>query len=68
MTMEEHSEKQTKVQIIPGGPVIIKGTVSFTDKEGNVTERSPRTSICRCGLSDNLPFCNGAHKESDFVG
>jgi CDGSH-type Zn-finger protein len=22
---------------------------------------------CTCGLSDNQPFCNGAHKGSDFT-
>lgn len=68
MENTENLNKVTKVQVIPGGPVIIKGEVIFTNKDGVETTRSPRTSICRCGLSENMPFCNGAHKESDFEG
>lgn len=27
-------------------------------------QEGDKKSICMCGLSDNQPFCNGAHKET----
>lgn len=29
-------------------------------------EKGKKYAWCTCGLSDNQPFCNGAHKGSDF--
>ena len=29
-------------------------------------EAGKKYAYCTCGLSDNQPFCNGAHKGSEF--
>lgn len=29
-------------------------------------EKGKKYAWCSCGLSDNQPFCNGAHKGTDF--
>lgn len=29
-------------------------------------EKGNKYAWCSCGLSDNQPFCNGAHKGTDF--
>lgn len=34
--------------------------VQIVDEEGNVKTRG----ICMCGLSSNLPFCNGSHRKT----
>ena len=34
--------------------------VQIVDEEGNTTTRG----ICMCGLSSNLPFCNGSHRKT----
>lgn len=53
-------------QILPNGPILIKGmlTVIGVDGKSATTERS--TALCRCGLSANKPYCDGSHKNFDF--
>jgi CDGSH-type Zn-finger protein len=50
------------VTIRPKGPVVISGNFITIDEDGNEIERRERLSICRCGLSQKLPYCDGAHK------
>ncbi|MGB1972102.1 MAG: CDGSH iron-sulfur domain-containing protein [Flavobacteriaceae bacterium] len=46
----------------PHGPIVVKGEVDLTDDEGNALEHGPRFSLCGCGKSLKMPFCDGAHK------
>ena len=50
------------VTLRPKGPVVISGNFITIDEDGNEIERRERLSICRCGLSQKLPYCDGAHK------
>ena len=45
------------------GPIVVVGEVDLTDEAGNHIEHNPRFSLCGCGKSENMPFCDGAHKE-----
>jgi CDGSH-type Zn-finger protein len=61
----ENQEIKTKVTCINNGPVVVMGPIEVTLPDGTV-EIKPRASFCRCGLSDNKPFCDGTHKASPF--
>ena len=54
----------SKVEIIKKeiGPIIVKGEVELTNGEGVIIETKPVFSLCGCGKSQNMPFCDGAHK------
>lgn len=54
----------TKLTINSNGSVKVDGDFEIVDKDGNVYGLQGRTivSICRCGLSQNKPFCDGSHK------
>jgi CDGSH-type Zn-finger protein len=56
----------TKTRITPNsnGSLRIEGDFEIVDKDGNVYGLGGRevVSICRCGLSNNKPFCDGSHK------
>ena len=60
----------TKVTIVNNGPIRIEGD-DFTiyDFEGNAFDLAGRTviSLCRCGMADNKPFCDGAHGRNGFT-
>jgi CDGSH-type Zn-finger protein len=54
----------TKSTVTSNGSVKIEGDFEIVDKNGNVYGLAGRevVSICRCGLSQNKPFCDGSHK------
>ncbi|WP_299672651.1 (4Fe-4S)-binding protein [uncultured Polaribacter sp.] len=54
------------VQCLENGPLMIKGTVKITHSNGTLEVREKTTAFCRCGASENKPFCDGAHRKIDF--
>lgn len=54
----------TTLTILSNGSVKVDGDFEIKDKDGNIYNLQGRTlvSLCRCGLSQNKPFCDGAHK------
>lgn len=61
-------EAETIVETIPNGPLMIYGNVSVKDASGNVTKKNKTTAFCRCGGSENKPYCDGTHKKINFQG
>jgi len=43
------------------GPIWVRGGVPIVSADGKTYEIRNRVTLCRCGRSDNKPFCNGAH-------
>ncbi len=71
MKNEEHKEVtgfETKIKVKPNGPLLVYGTLKITDKDGNTVTRDKTTAFCRCGSSDNKPFCDGSHNKVNFKG
>ena len=60
--------EETEVEVMPNGPVLVKGKVRITHSSGKVEHKDRTTAFCRCGASGNKPFCDGAHKKIDFRG
>ena len=54
----------TKIIVKSNGSLKIEGDFVIVDMEGNVygVEGREIVSICRCGLSQTKPFCDGSHK------
>jgi CDGSH-type Zn-finger protein len=49
------------VALAPNGPYVIRGGAEMTDTESNRGGTSDHMTLCRCGASQNKPFCSGAH-------
>jgi CDGSH-type Zn-finger protein len=58
----------TKITVINNGPIRVEGEFSILDPEGRVFGLAGRTliSLCRCGQSQNKPFCDGSHGRTGF--
>jgi CDGSH-type Zn-finger protein len=59
----------TKVTVFNNGPIRMEGDFEIFDQEGQKFGLAGRTviSLCRCGHSENKPFCDGAHKRQGFA-
>jgi CDGSH-type Zn-finger protein len=55
------------IAIKPNGPLRVRG-VGLSAADGTVFEAAERYSLCRCGRSNTMPFCDGTHKEVEFHG
>ena len=51
------------------GPLLVEGPVIVLDHQGNpfpISPDKPAIALCRCGQSENRPFCDGAHNRCGF--
>ncbi len=58
----------TKITVVNNGPIRVEGDFSIVDPEGREFGLAGRTliSLCRCGQSQNKPFCDGSHGRQGF--
>ena len=64
----EQSVKPAEIQIMKDGPILVTGKIMLTDNEGKEYKTYSITSFCRCGASNNMPFCDGTHRKIAFEG
>lgn len=50
------------IKVMNNGPLRVTGKIELVDTDGNAFDTKQTFSLCRCGLSDNKPFCDGSHK------
>ncbi|MDB4583637.1 CDGSH iron-sulfur domain-containing protein, partial [Draconibacterium sp.] len=56
----------TEVEVMENGPLLVHGTLNVTDKHGNKVTKNNTTAFCRCGQSNNKPYCDGTHQIVNF--
>jgi len=57
------------IQVRENGPYKISGPITVVDAEGRefVLPEGSAVALCRCGHSQNKPFCDASHKRIGFV-
>ena len=48
------------------GPLWVRGGIQIESADGAPYETRNRVTLCRCGASENKPFCNGSHASMKF--
>ncbi len=48
------------------GPLWVRGGIPIESADGTPYEVRNRVTLCRCGASENKPFCNGSHASIKF--
>jgi uncharacterized Fe-S cluster protein YjdI len=56
------------VEVADNGPLLVYGNIVVKDKEGKEAKKSNVTAFCRCGQSNNKPYCDGTHVKIGFKG
>ncbi len=57
--------KTGKITVVLNGPLRLEGDFEMNN-EGATMEKKERVSLCRCGESMKMPFCDGTHKKIGF--
>ena len=57
-----------KVVVRDNGPFLVSGPFTVEDGDGKQFDLAGKETValCRCGASENRPFCDGAHNRSGF--
>lgn len=55
-----------EIKPAPDGPLLVKGNVTLVSSSGRQSWSGKQTALCRCGASNNKPFCDGQHKKVGF--
>lgn len=55
-----------QIRKAPNGPLLFSGNFTIVASSGRIAWRGSRAALCRCGQSNNKPFCDGAHKKVGF--
>ena len=57
-----------RITVVNNGSLRVEGDFEIVDAEGRPFGLAGRTkvSLCRCGQSNNKPFCDSAHKTCAF--
>lgn len=50
----------------PNGPLFVRGHVQIVNGAGEVLREDTRMALCRCGASENKPFCDNSHRRIGF--
>lgn len=48
------------------GPIWVRGGIPIQSSDGSVYEIRNRVTLCRCGNSKNMPFCDASHVNAQF--
>ncbi len=58
----------TKITVLNDGSIRIEGEFEIADQQGALFGLAGRKkiSLCRCGASQNKPFCDGSHAKIGF--
>jgi len=61
-------ERAGKLTITPvaDGPLQVEGNLEVCSGTGRTLNRTQKTWLCRCGASENKPYCDGTHRKIGF--
>lgn len=63
---QEEPAVEATIEPRPNGPLFVRGRVRVVDPDGTLLREDTRVALCRCGGSQNKPFCDGTHRRIGF--
>lgn len=63
---QEDAPDDVTVDPRPNGPLFLRGKIRLTGARGQTVREATRIALCRCGGSENKPYCDGTHRRNGF--
>ncbi len=63
---KEPQSQQTTIKAQSNGPLYIRRHVQIFGPGDRLIREDTRVALCRCGQSENKPFCDGSHRRVGF--
>jgi len=54
------------ISVFDDGPLGVERLETLTNSNGDELEVNREMALCRCGTSQNKPYCDGSHKKIGF--
>lgn len=64
---EQTTEGAVTVNVAENGPFRLQGEVIVQNVQRKTLFAGDNTALCRCGESERKPFCDGTHRNIDFL-
>lgn len=59
-------DPKIQIELRPDGPLLVRNLGTLIGADGAPMEAKEVIALCRCGGSQNKPFCDGTHKRNGF--
>lgn len=56
-----------QITLMPNGPLLLQGGFNIHSSDGQSDIGRQRAALCRCGASNNKPYCDGTHAKVGFI-
>jgi uncharacterized Fe-S cluster protein YjdI len=56
-----------EVRVMRDGPLVVRGEFKITGTDGKEQKKMKIASFCRCGKSNNMPYCDGTHRKISWA-
>ncbi len=63
---QENRPSENTVHVASNGPLYLRGQLEIQGVTQDMKGLKYRAALCRCGASQNKPFCDGSHTEERF--
>ncbi len=63
----ETAPEVNQVTVANNGPLYVSGQLEIEGTPDDMPGVRYRAALCRCGLSENKPFCDNSHEKGGFV-
>jgi len=57
-----------ELRVMEDGPLVFNGNFTIIGIDGQPLKPMKIYSLCRCGASNNMPYCDGTHRKTGFKG
>ena len=63
---DDESQEPLALSTAPNGPLLFRGPIEMSSADGSNQQKGAKGALCRCGASQNKPFCDGSHSSAGF--